>query len=183
MRCPTWRAVDAETFFPQPNYSIVHKMLFPQGGVRSFRTHWSWLQVSAIIPAPLAVPCTCRHHQLIGKKNSRNMEKDLGNFLLRRKINNQWHLQGLNLIEWMVPESSRELFREQQKPPADSHITPCSTYAHKQSPHSSAAAAQVLAKVYPAFGISSPEKSKGLGHPHIALKAGHFWPPETANRS
>lgn len=111
-RCPTWRALDTETLFPQPSYSILHNMLFPKGGVCSPGTHQSWLQVSMITPVPLAVPRTCSH-KLIGK-NRRNAEKDLGNFLLRRKVNTQWHLQGLQLTEWQVPESSWELFREQQ---------------------------------------------------------------------
>lgn len=32
MRCPTWRALEAEALFPQPNYSTLHRTLFPGAG-------------------------------------------------------------------------------------------------------------------------------------------------------
>lgn len=46
--------------------------------------------------------------------------------------------------------------------PSNSHITPCSTYAHKQSTGSSAAAAPGLPEASPAFFTSAPEKKRDI---------------------
>lgn len=173
-RCPTWRASDAETLFPQPSYSILHKTLLPQGGVCSLHTPRGWLQVGAVAPAPLAAPCTCRHHDLIGE-NSRNIDKDWGSFLLRTRINNRWHLQGLKLMEGLVPESSWELCPGAAITCSNCPITPCSTNAHKQS----AGISQGLAGPCPVFS-GAPQKRKGTGtssssssqrHHHITPRA------------